>query len=75
MQHQSLVREIAEEVILIQESLIGKQLPHKKLINGIVEGIKDCPHVYCLCRSALSRLKTYVKLCKGDATYQKLVAG
>ncbi len=56
-QHQLLAREIAEEVILIQESLIGKQLPHEKLINGIVEGIKDCPQRYCLGRSALSRLK------------------
>jgi len=56
-QHQALAREIAEEAILIQESLIGKQLPYEKLIKGMVEGIKDCPHRYCLGRSALSRLK------------------
>lgn len=56
-QHKSLALEIAEEVILIQESLIGKQLPHEKLMNGMVEGIKDCPHRCCLGRSALARLK------------------
>jgi len=55
-QHQLLAREIAEEVILIQEFLTGKQLDHEKLINGMVEGIKDCPHRYCLGRSALPRL-------------------
>jgi len=55
-QHQLLAREIAEEVILIQEFLTGKQLDHEKLINGMVEGIKGCPHRYCLGRSALPRL-------------------
>ncbi len=54
--HQVLAREIAEEVILIQESLINQKLPHEKLINGMVEGIEDCPDRYCLGRSALSRL-------------------
>ena len=57
VKHQSLAREIAEEVILIQELLTGKQLPHEKLIQGMVEGIKDCPHRYCLGRRAFSRLE------------------
>jgi len=57
LQHQSLAREIAEEVILIQESLTGQTFSHEKIINGMVEGIEDCPHRYCLGRSALSRLK------------------
>ena len=56
-QHQLLAIEIAEDVILIQESLIGTQLPHKKLINGMVEAIRDCPHRYCQGRSALARLQ------------------
>jgi len=56
-QHQALAREIAEEVILIQEFLTGKQLDNEKLIIGMIEGIKDCPQRYCLGRSALSRLK------------------
>jgi len=55
--HQPLAREIAEEVILIQESLIGQSLPHEKLINGMVEGIEDCPNRFCLGRSASLRLK------------------
>lgn len=60
-QYQSLAREIAEEVIVIQESLTGKQLPYEKLINGMVEGIKDCPHRHCLGRSAYSRLERAIK--------------
>lgn len=56
-QHQLLAIEIAEDVILIQESLIGTPLPYKKLINGMVEGIHDCPHRYCQGRSALARLQ------------------
>lgn len=63
-EYQSLAREIAKEVILIQESLIGKQLSHEKLINGMVEGIKDCPQRYCLGRSALSRLKRALNFAK-----------
>ena len=57
MQHQTLAREIAEEVILIHEFLTGKQLPCEKLIQGMVEGIKDCPDRHCLGRSAFSRLE------------------
>jgi len=56
-QHESLAREIAEEVILIQELLIGQSLPHEKLIKGMVEGIEDCPNRFCLGRSASIRLK------------------
>ncbi|NOR80057.1 MAG: hypothetical protein GQ529_04365 [Methyloprofundus sp.] len=58
--HQALAREIATEIILIQESLTGKQLPIEKLINGMAEGIKDCPHRYCLGRSAPARLKRWL---------------
>jgi len=60
-QHQTLAREIAEEVILIQELLTGKQLPHEKLIQGMAEGIKDCPYRNCLGRSAFSRLERVLK--------------
>lgn len=58
--HQALAREIATEIIRIQESLTGKQLPYEKLINGMVEGIKDCPHRHCLGRSAPVRLKRWL---------------
>lgn len=57
MKHQPLAREIAKEVILIQASLIGQTLADEKIINGMVAGIEDCPHRFCLGRSALSRLK------------------
>ena len=58
--HQALAREIATEIILIQESLTGKQLPIEKLINGMAEGIKDCPDRHCLGRSAPTRLKRWL---------------
>ncbi len=57
LQHELLAREIAEEVVLIQESLTGQTFSHEKIINGMVEGIEDCPNRHCLGRSALSRLK------------------
>ena len=57
---QSLAREIATEVIRIQESITGKQLPIEKLINGMAEGIKDCPNRHCLGRSAPARLKRWL---------------
>jgi len=66
--HQPLAREIAEEVILIQESLIGQNLSHEKLINGMVEGIEDCPNRFCLGRSASLRLKRVL----GYAEYANL---
>lgn len=56
-QHQPLAREIAKEVILIQESLTAQKFPQEKLIIGMVEGIKDCPHRHCLGRTALARLQ------------------
>ncbi len=55
--HQALAREIATEVLLIQASLTGKTLAVEKLINGMVEGIKDCPQRRCLGRSAHARLQ------------------
>jgi len=55
-------------VILIQESLIGQNLSHEKLINGMVEGIEDCPNRFCLGRSASLRLKRVL----GYAEYANL---
>lgn len=59
--NQSLAREIAEEVILIQESLTGQIFSHEKLISGMSEGIEDCPYRFCLGRSALLRLERALK--------------
>lgn len=56
-QHQSLARQVAEEVINILEWLTGQSLDQEKLIAGMVEGINDCPHRYCLGRRAQNRLE------------------
>jgi len=60
-QHQALARDVATEVIQIQEFLTGEKLPKEKLINGMVEGINDCPHRHCLGRSAFSRLQRMLR--------------
>lgn len=57
LKSQPLTMEIADEIILILEYLVERKLPRAKLINGMVEGIKDCPYRHCLGRSALDRLK------------------
>ncbi|MFW5443615.1 MAG: hypothetical protein ACKE51_04820 [Methylococcaceae bacterium] len=57
LKHQSLAREIASEVIQIQQHITKVTLPQEKLIKGMVEGIKDCPDRYCLGRRAFSRLQ------------------
>ncbi len=64
LKQQTLAREIAKEVIQIQEFLTGKPLPHEKLINGMVEGINDCPQRHCLGRSALARLQRALDFAK-----------
>ena len=61
MQHQPLAREIAKEVILIMEFLTNKRLDQEKLINGMVEGIRDCPDRHCLGRTAFARLERVLK--------------
>lgn len=61
LQHQPLAREIAKEVILIMEFLTSKSLDQETLINGMVEGIKDCPDRHCLGRTAFARLERVLK--------------
>jgi len=56
-EHQSLAREIADEVMEIQFHLIGKELDREKLIAGMVEGIKGDLQHKCMGRSAPARLK------------------
>lgn len=57
LNHQALAKEIALEVISIQEFLSKTKLPKEKLINGLAEGINDCPDRHCLGRSAFQRLE------------------
>lgn len=55
-QHQSLAREIANEVIDIQQYLSGVTFDRERLIAGMVEGIEgDLQHM-CMGRSAPGRL-------------------
>lgn len=55
--HQDLAREIANEVMDIQEWLTGKAFDRQKLIEGMVEGIQGDLEHKCMGRSAPARLK------------------
>ncbi len=55
--HNELARSIAMEAIKVLEWLTQQKLPAEKLIEGMVEGIYDCPDRNCLGRSAKARLK------------------
>jgi len=54
--HEALAREVANEVMDIQFSLIGRELPREQLIEGMVEGIKGDLKHQCMGRSAPGRL-------------------
>lgn len=55
-QHQQFARDVANEIIDIQEWLTGKSFDREALIQGMVEGIKgDLQHM-CMGRSAPGRL-------------------
>lgn len=55
--HQTLAREIAEEIISIQEWLTDEELPRDRLIEGMLEAFAGDPEHKCLGRTALSRLQ------------------
>lgn len=55
--HQTLAREIADEVITIQEWLSDEELPRDRLIEGMLEAFASDPEHKCLGRTALSRLQ------------------
>ena len=55
--HQTLAREIADEIISIQEWLTDQELPRDRLIEGMLEAFSGDPDHKCLGRTALSRLK------------------
>lgn len=54
--HQTLTREIAEEIISIQEWLTDEELPRDRLIEGMLEAFAGDPEHKCLGRTARSRL-------------------
>ena len=55
--HQGLAREIADEVISIQEWLTDEELPRDRLIEGMLEAFAGDPEHKCLGRTALPRLQ------------------
>ncbi|MCW8917399.1 MAG: hypothetical protein OQL08_01075 [Gammaproteobacteria bacterium] len=55
--HQPLAREIANEVMAIQFTLIGRELDREKLIEGMIEGIQGDLQHKCMGRSAPARLR------------------
>jgi len=55
--HQPLTREIADEIISIQEWLTDEELPRDRLIEGMLEAFAGDPGHKCLGRTALSRLR------------------
>lgn len=55
--HQTLAREVANEVIDIQEWLTGQTFDREQLITGMVEGMDGDPEHKCMGRSAPGRLQ------------------
>ncbi|QKT04524.1 hypothetical protein HUS23_12265 [Ectothiorhodospiraceae bacterium 2226] len=55
-EHNALAREVADEVIDIQEGLTGRTLDRARLIAGMVEAIEGDPEHKCMGRSAPARL-------------------
>ena len=55
--HQELAREVAHEVIDIQEWLTNRTYDREQLIAGMLEGIEGDPQHMCMGRSAPARLK------------------
>ena len=55
-EHQALAREVAGEVIDIQEYLTDSQFDREQLIAGLLEGIEGDPQHMCMGRSAPGRL-------------------
>ena len=55
--HQELAREIADEIISVQEWLTDEELPRDRLIEGMLEAFDGDPAHKCLGRTALSRLQ------------------
>ena len=55
--HQELAREVANEVIDIQEWLTSRTFDREQLIAGMVEGMEGDPDHMCMGRTAPGRLK------------------
>ena len=55
--HQQLARDIARDVIALQEAKVGRTFDHERLIEGMVKGFDGDPRHQCMGRSAPQRLE------------------
>ena len=60
--HQAITREVAGEVIRLQEKLTGESLDAEQLIDGMVDAFNGDLEHGCMGRSAPARLKRALKL-------------
>ncbi len=56
-EHRELARAVAEEVILLQESLTGRRFHRQALIDAMVAAFEGDPEHQCMGRSAPARLR------------------
>jgi len=61
-EHPQLVKQIADEVIQLQEQLSGERFDHEKLLTGMLEAFDGDPEHKCMGRSAPHRLARALKL-------------
>lgn len=61
-QHQELARNVAAEIILLQEKLTGESFDTAKLIDAMLVAFKGDPDHGCMGRSALARLERALML-------------
>ena len=54
--HQPLARDIATDVIALQEAKVGRSFDHQRLIDGMVKGFDGDPQHQCMGRSAPQRM-------------------
>jgi len=60
--HQQLARDIAADVIALQEAKVGRSFDHQRLIDGMVRGFDGDPQHQCMGRSAPQRRERARKL-------------
>jgi ketopantoate reductase len=59
--HEALAREVASDVMDVQELLVGAELPRERLIQGMLEAFDGDPDHNCMGRSAPARLARTLK--------------
>ena len=60
--HRALAREVAGEVLDIQQWLLREDLPRERVLNGMLEAFQADPDHECVGRSARERLQRMVRL-------------